>query len=249
MTVDNIFLEDLIKFQQIEFKIIRGYEWNGKRDYTIASEIQKIFQKRLKYKKEGNPLETIYKLVLNSCYGKTIQKPIDKDLKFLTTEELEKYEAKNYMKIMSEKTIDGSDIHVIKVRKSIDKHFAFSLLGVHTLSMSKRIMNEVMGLAEDNGINIHYIDTDSNHMDADSVETLASLYKQEYNKELIGKQMGQFHSDFTSMNGRSDVKCAIESYFISKKIYIDKLLMEDGTIDYMFRMKGVTTEAIKAEAE
>ena len=87
------------------------------------------------------------------------------------------------------------------------------------------------------------------HINADSVDVLADLYKQKYDKELIGKQMGQFHSDFTSMNGRSDVKYAIESYFISKKIYIDKLLMEDGTIDYMFRMKGVTTEAIKAEAE
>ena len=60
--------------------------------------------------------------------------------------------------------------------------------------------------------------------------------------------MGQFHSDFTSMNGREDVKYAVESIFLMKKMYIDKLLLSDDTIDYMIRGKGITTESIKAVA-
>ena len=35
MKVDNIMLEDLIEFQKIEFQVIKGYVWNGKRDYKI----------------------------------------------------------------------------------------------------------------------------------------------------------------------------------------------------------------------
>jgi hypothetical protein len=46
MVVEDIYLEDLIKFQQIEFKIIRGYYWDGKKDYGLQSLIRDIFEKR-----------------------------------------------------------------------------------------------------------------------------------------------------------------------------------------------------------
>lgn len=35
--------------------------------------------------------------------------------------------------------------------------------------MSKRVMNEVMCLAEDNGIDIKYQDTDSMHIETDEI--------------------------------------------------------------------------------
>ena len=79
MVVDNIALEDLIEFQQIEFQVIKGYVWKGNRDYRIQETIQRVFDSRLKYKAEKNPLEQLYKLILNSSYGKTIQKPVESD--------------------------------------------------------------------------------------------------------------------------------------------------------------------------
>ena len=80
MIVDNIYLEDLIQFQKIEFELIKGYYWDGKKDFRIQQEIKKIFEKRVEYKKQKNPLQQLYKLIMNSCYGKTIEKPVDKDL-------------------------------------------------------------------------------------------------------------------------------------------------------------------------
>ena len=35
MIVDNIYLEDLIHFQKIEFEFIKGYYWDGKKDFRI----------------------------------------------------------------------------------------------------------------------------------------------------------------------------------------------------------------------
>lgn len=32
-----------------------------------------MFNERVKYKKEGNPIQNTYKLCLNSSYGKTIE--------------------------------------------------------------------------------------------------------------------------------------------------------------------------------
>ena len=39
MIVDNIYLEDLINFQNIEFELIKGHYWDGKKDYRIQEEI------------------------------------------------------------------------------------------------------------------------------------------------------------------------------------------------------------------
>lgn len=44
------------------------------------------------------------------------------------------------------------------------------------LDMSKRIMNEVMCLAEDLKINIYYQDTDSMHIEADKIEKLSDEF-------------------------------------------------------------------------
>ena len=91
-TVDNITLEDLIEFQQIEFELIRGYYWDGKRDYRIQQEIRKIFNRQLEYKKQHNQLQENYKLIMNSCYGKTIERPIEKDYNYFKEgDELNRY--------------------------------------------------------------------------------------------------------------------------------------------------------------
>ena len=49
--------------------------------------------------------------------------------------------------------------------------------GVEVLSMSKRIMNEVMCLAEDIGIDIYYQDTDSIHLKTQDVPSLVKKFK------------------------------------------------------------------------
>lgn len=53
MRVNNIYLEDLIKYQEIEFEVVKGYCYAGKRAYeTIQTFIKKLFAERLKCKKE-----------------------------------------------------------------------------------------------------------------------------------------------------------------------------------------------------
>jgi len=255
MVVDNIMLEDLIEFQKIEFQIIKGYVWNGKRDFKIQEVIQKVFDSRLKYKAEKNPLEQLYKLIMNSSYGKTIQKPIETDLKFVSKwkksenepSEYERYIQKNYNKIIEIIEVND-DIAIIKVKKQIDKHFNFSLLGVQVLSMSKRIMNEVMCLGFDIGCHIYYQDTDSMHIEADDLPKLEEAFEEKYKRPLRGKAMGQFHSDFPTINDHDEIPQSIESYFLMKKVYIDKLQDSTGDIDYMIRGKGLTQQSIKYAA-
>ena len=60
-----------------------------------------------------------------------------------------------------------------------------------------------------------------------------------YGRVLIGKELGQFHSDFDGAD------YATESIFLAKKVYYDKLAKYDGTQGDHIRMKGISGDAIK----
>jgi hypothetical protein len=254
MRVDDIMLADLIKFQKIEFVIKRGYYWNGEKDYRIQSFIKHIFDMRNKYKREHNPLQLVYKLIMNSAYGKTIQKPIDNTCRFFDVYDAEQerifnnYVNKNYQQLVEIVRVDGSKISKVITKTTSDKHFGLNLFGIHVLSMSKRIMNEVFECCEDLDAPVFYQDTDSLHVSDEHIPKISELFKQRYGRELIGSELGQFHSDFASNSGRSDVQYAQRSLFLAKKIYVDELLMSDGSVEYMSRMKGVSQSCIQIEA-
>jgi hypothetical protein len=139
--------------------------------------------------------------------------------------------------------------------------------------MSKRIMNEVTCLAEevheshllDNTAprcRIHYTDTDSMQIDAEGVQPLARLYESKYGRPLLGKQLGQFHSDFVFADCYRRVKqpndtsllekvgdsvelhednetVAIRSIFLAKKTYINLLTATDdkGNVQHAIHMR------------
>ena len=244
--VDKNQLEDLIEFQHIKFEIIRGYYYDEGRNEKLKEVISYLFNERLRQKKLKNPIESVYKLLMNSAYGKTLLKPIDDVVDYIEENMFEKYVVKYYNHIKEITPLERS--YRIKKFKSINEHFNNVSCGVEVLSMSKRIMNEVMCLAENNKINIYYQDTDSMHIDSDKVNNLADLYKCKYNKELIGKNMGQFHTDFDSDIIKGNIK-SVKSIFLGKKCYCDKLegLDEKGNVvnDYHIRMKGVSNDSIK----
>ena len=179
--------------------------------------------------------------------------------KKMTYNRYQRYLEKHYEEIIEDIEI-GSGVHQIKRLRPTDTHFNNSLLGIQILSMSKRIMNEVMCLAYDIGCHIFYQDTDSVHVFKDDLGKLEKAYMEKYGRELKGKNLCQFHSDFPEIpNGTKDeVPVSIHSIFIAKKIYLDVLtdsiyldVLTDssGKIHFMFRGKGLTQESIKAAAE
>ena len=89
--------------------------------------------------------------------------------------------------------------------KSLDESYSSPHLGSQILSYSKRLMNRAICLAHKHEMNIYYTDTDSIHIDEDAVQPLADIYKQKYGKDLIGKNLGQFHCDF-DFKGMTDVR-------------------------------------------
>ena len=119
---------------------------------------------------------------MNSTYGKTIQKPIETSTKYLKYKSkrtnkkgelidifpLDRYLIKNSAKVKEINDIT-KNLAQVKESKQIDTYATNVLLGVQILSMSKRIMNEVMTTAEDLDIKIFYQDTDSMHIEKDKI--------------------------------------------------------------------------------
>jgi hypothetical protein len=101
-----------------------------------------------------------------------------------------------------------------------------------------------MCLAEDIGCHMYYQDTDSFFIEYDDLPMLKEAFKNEYGRELEGKDLGQFHPDFSSMTGRSDVKYANEMVFVAKKLYCGKLVMSDDSVEITYRSKGISLNSL-----
>ena len=248
--IDKYALEDLIEFQDIEFNIIKGYYYDEGRNYQIGKTIQHLFNTRKAKKDEimpdgskCNPIEQVYKLLMNSAYGRTLLKPFETEKHYISENRSEAYIVRHYDSITSIQNLHDDSVEITQT-KPIIEHYNLAHIGVEVLSMSKRIMNEPMALAEDIGVDIYYQDTDSTHTPVKDIPLLKEAYLKKYGRELEGNEMGQFNCDFSSKKLKGKIR-SVESVFLGKKCYVDKLQGdEEGVYDYHIRMKGVSGDAI-----
>lgn len=251
--IDKITYEDLVEFQDAEvLEIYDGVGWLKSQGVQtkINTSIQHLFDARLEAKAcKNTALSTVLKLVMNSAYGKTLLTDSDYKIShFRGQDKFDSFVSNNYNFIQAIEQIDEGTKHVryrAKVKKNIVGNWNYAHIGAIILSMSKRIMNEMLNIANDNGINIYYTDTDSVHMKVEDIPKLAEKYKEKYGRELIGKQLGQFHSDFESKKIKG--KIWSEKFIcLGKKCYLDKLVNKEGDVDYHARFKGAHVKNILA---
>lgn len=245
ITVGKTQLEDLIKFHEIEYVIIRGYYFDEGFNTKINETIKYLYDTRNTLKANQNPAEQIYKLIMNSIYGKCLQKPRDKKLVIKNSkEDMLKYFKRNKNNVEMAESIYDCDKWIIREYKEINEDYNFVHIGSHILEESKRIMNEVITLAENNDIRVYYTDTDSMHLNMDDVSKLERLYKKQYKKDLMGDNLLQFKQDF-GRDSKNNLRYATKCIFLGKKTYID--YMNDHK--HIYKAKGITKNAIKYKAK
>ena len=114
-----------------------------------------------------------------------------------------------------------------------------------------------MCTAEQLGMKIYYQDTDSMHIDEDSLEALETIYRYKYGCELIGTKLTQFHSDFDTIADGNQIKEAYTTnpsfkyniwseklIALGKKSYLDILKDNLGNSGYHIRLKGIPNQCI-----
>ena len=263
--IDSVTLEDYINFHEIEYELLDGVYWDEGGNKKMGEVIQRLFNARLQYKTTNKALANTIKLMLNSSYGKTIMKKTKQEKVIVKTHKykkvnnkwikeektnLQNYIYNNFNTIKSYRKLN-EDIYEIE-RIKADNSFNRGHIGCAILSTSKRIMNEVFDVANDNKYPIYYTDTDSLHCNMEDVPKLEAKYKERYNKELNGKQLEQFHTDFDLEGSASEIY-ATKSIFLGKKSYMDYLESKDengNTINgFHIRLKGITKEGLDHEAK
>ena len=261
--IDSITLEDYIKFHEIEYELIDGVYWNNGGNKRMGEIIEKLYKSRLEYKKTNNEaLANTLKLMLNSSYGKTVTKKVNSKNKITKNEIKKKNKKTDKWETITKTNIDNYIYNnfntIISLRQLNKNTWEFKELcadmsynrghiGCSILSMSKRIMNEVFDVANENKYPIYYTDTDSIHCNRKDIPLLELKYNEKYNKVLNGKELGQFHSDFQLKGAREEIY-AIKSIFLGKKSYMDYLESKDadGNIihGYHIKLKGITKEGL-----
>jgi hypothetical protein len=259
--IDSITLEDYINFHDIEYEILDGVYWNEGFNKKMGKLIENLFKERLKWKKTNEALQQTIKLMLNSAYGKTIMKKsntekifvrgdyelreVDGEWKNVKTNTLTNYLYNNWNTIKSCDRVNESRFQV--ERTCVDTSYNRAHIGCAILSMSKRIMNEVFDVANENSYPIFYTDTDSLHLNFEDVPKLEKKYEERYGRVLNGKNLGQFHTDFDLKGAVGDIY-ATKSIFLGKKSYVDVLESKDkdgNTITgHHIRLKGITEQGL-----
>ena len=265
LIIDSITLQDYIKFHKIDYEVLDGVYWNNESNKKMGEVIKRLFEARLKAKKDKKKaLSNTIKLMLNSSYGKTIMKKSKTDYHIVKTQsymydkenkkwiinkkknQFENYIYNNFNTIKRWRKMNDTSYEVEKICS--DNSFNRGHIGCAILSMSKRIMNEVFNVANDNEYPIYYTDTDSLHCNLEDVPKLEAKYKEIYNKELNGKNLEQFHTDFDLDKADGEIY-ATKSIFLGKKSYYDKLecINKDGSVitGSHIRLKGITEAGLE----
>lgn len=268
VVIDSITLEDYINFHKIDFEVVDGVYWEGEFNKKMGELVKTLFLERLKYKKSKPALAQTIKLMLNSSYGKTIMKKSNTEVKVIKNESrkgnkknnfettivsvdevFETYVYNNFNTIKSFRKVNEYNYELERLK--VDDSYNRGHIGCAILSMSKRIMNEVFDVANENGFPIYYSDTDSLHLNLKDVKPLEDKYREIYGKELNGKNLEQFHTDF-SLDGAVDEIYATKSIFLGKKSYLDCLESKDKDgnkiTGFHIRLKGITEEGLNYEA-
>jgi hypothetical protein len=262
--IDKTTLEDYIEFHQIEYVIMDGIYWDNGGNKKIKDVIETLHKKRAKAKEEEKEgLQLTIKLLMNSGYGKLAQKKHDsktmvvqkvrnvrKNGVWSQSNPLNDYIFNNFATIKSIK--DLNDLSVSVEQTTVDCDYNRAHLGCQILSMSRRIMNEVMDTANRVKVPLYYQDTDSLHMPESGIKALTDAFRNKYGRELEGNNLGQFNSDF-KMKGCKNVM-AYKTLVLGKKCYIDLIRGTDkvnGKIkeSIHYRMKGVTGAGLEEEAK
>jgi hypothetical protein len=140
---------ELRKARDMGYKvnIIQSYNYRKTNDY-FSEYIKEIYNKRLQYKKEGNPVEVVYKLLMNSLYGKFGQrKERDKTI-FHSWEYGKKYDDDIRW------GLDGVGYHIEKISK--ETKFMIPIFSTYITAYARLKLYEYL-----NRSNPVYCDTDS----------------------------------------------------------------------------------------
>eukprot|EP00732_Lithocolla_globosa_P000760 Lithocolla_globosa_v1_NODE_288_length_4628_cov_36.273562.p1 type:complete len:1047 gc:universal NODE_288_length_4628_cov_36.273562:4330-1190(-) len=217
LIITSVDLQQAIQHNKAQVtKIYKVFEWDTK-EFIFRDIVNKMFKARKQAKKDGKKaLSEVFKLLLNSGYGKFIQKLIETKTKICDDNELMEKSIingtlKSFDILNDQKMILEVEEHI----KDNDKQIRPSYLGAFILGYSKVIMNDCIDAYK--GFDsfkdtFSYTDTDSMIISLKQMKSLTDKSNR-FGESFVGKNLGQLHDDL----GTDAV--IINAYWIQPKLY------------------------------
>lgn len=259
MFVSGRYLGEIQKYHGATFKIARGYYFDNGYNQQIKTSMKKLFDARVEKKKERNPIQVLYKLIMNASYGINGLKFMDSKFVVLNTKQATVFLRKNasminYFTVIENKRDAKLNKVIFNTSKTSASHFNRVHISASILDASKVIMNRVFHAADEANVEIFYQDTDSMQCYEEDIIKIEDKFAELYPEleQLRGNNMGQFHPDY-EIDGCKDV-VGIRGIFLAKKVYMIELEgtnIKTGEIVKAnhIRMKSIPSGCILSTAE
>ena len=164
MTVDNILLEDLIKYHNITYKIAYGYMWKTTRDHSIR---RISIHDCVKYP------DLMIKL------GDQYTKKVDVDKSDSFVEEYKYYICDSFVE-------EGDDKHITFIlNKLTDDEYVNCLFDLQVLNMARHILNKYIYLAEDTRVNLYFDDNGDLYLSKKQFNKYRKKFEKLYRIDLM----------------------------------------------------------------
>ena len=258
--VNNVTLEDYIEFHDIEFEIVEGFYFCGEGNRRFGHELAKLYQERRRYESDGNKaVGQVIKLMLNASYGSCKPKPSATKFTYSSflpgSDGLRKMQNQRLRKwpLLVGYSEIGQNVETEWLH--VDQDATLEVWAGLILAVSKRLMNRVFFACSVANIPVMYTDTDSLKYPYHSREllekTFNDLYAVDMGRPLVGKELGQFHSDFDlrKPDGKSiasDLVRSIFSIVCGRKLYLHILTSVENpdVFGYKLSCKGFPKAAV-----
>ena len=237
--IDRVYLEILEKWHEIEWECLGGIYFNEGYNTKIIDLVKKLYEERLKYKKEKNPFELVLKLILNNMYGTNLMRDHEEKTKWIT-QKRQKERPKIY-DIWDKYGIDNVEaweitpkIIKLKIKNAFDvNHWSCCHWGGIILSESKRILAEhTMPVDEE----ILYGDTDSFVITQKGKEILKNKMP-----EIFGNGLGQIKLEHKTKSSNMYIE---KGMFLAPKLYLLKEVDKDnGEVYWKATIKGIPSSS------
>ena len=272
LILNKVQIESARKHDGAEFEFIGGLIWLDGYNNKIRHVIKHLFEWRKELKKEKNPLQATIKLILNSPYGKLIERPHDDKISwfretkdtalqkilrvgtgFVCLTEVPGTQRVKYQDGNKERPTITS---MWKLRSKVSMtygHENYAHAGSLVLAQSKEIMYQVTTPLDND---ILYTDTDSIILPKVALNKFIRENDEKGLPSIIGTSLGNFHSDFAWNLGENEEAggeiIADQGIFLSKKAYVCRLRnlkYPESPPQYHVRFKGIPTSCLVTTAK
>jgi hypothetical protein len=177
---DTIALDSLTKHCGIHYEILRGYVWRTGDSAKLEAYVDELYKKK---SSAVGPMRDIYKLCLNSVYGRCLKRAYKtmKKKEFDSREKAEEYAEKNHFILDSIEELEDDRWAVI-LNWCLDKSFNHAHVGVAILSSARAFMDNIFAECDRLGIDVKLHNCDCIAIDTDKVPLI---------EHLIGPGLGE----------------------------------------------------------